>query len=47
MLLDIGARSLGAVYFWDHEEEEMEDDPTWNNVYPVTNSFREFVVALH
>ena len=45
VLLDAGAKSAGAVCFWDHEKETM-DDPTWDNVAVVAPSFSEFVNAL-
>ena len=46
VLLDVGARKLGAIYFWDHEEEEFEAEPTWDNVHLVTETFQQFVAAL-
>jgi hypothetical protein len=47
ILLDLGARSVGEVYFWDHEQENMESDPYWENISPIASSFTEFVNALH
>jgi hypothetical protein len=36
--------NLGAVYFWDHEEEE--DTATFNNVHLIADSFDEFLSSL-
>ena len=46
VLIDVGARSNGTVYFWDHENENMDGDPHWDNVYPVALSFSDFIRAL-
>lgn len=46
LLLDTGARSAGAVYFWDHEGENMEGDPWWKNIALVATSFTDFVSKL-
>jgi cell wall assembly regulator SMI1 len=35
---------LGAVYFWDHEEEQ--DLPSYKNVHLIANSFDEFMNLL-
>lgn len=45
VLLDAGAKSAGAVCFWDHEKEGM-DEPTWDNITVVAPSFTEFLNAL-
>lgn len=45
ILLDLGARFTGVVYFWDHEQESM-DEPTWDNIAVVAPSFTEFLNAL-
>lgn len=45
VLLDVGAKSVGAVCFWDHEQENM-DEPTWDNIFVVAPSFSEFLNAL-
>jgi SMI1-KNR4 cell-wall len=46
VLLDLGAKNKGTVYFWDHERESMHE-PTWENISPVANSFRAFVDSMH
>ncbi len=48
LLLDLTARKHGALYFWDHERENMDDsdEPTWENVYDVATSFKSFEDAL-
>jgi hypothetical protein len=45
ILLDIGAKKVGNIYFWDHELES-EDDPTWENISFVATSFEEFEHSL-
>jgi len=45
VLLDTGAKSAGAVCFWDHEKESM-DEPTWDNISVVAPSFTDFLNAL-
>lgn len=45
VLLDLGARNAGSVYFWDHEKESM-DDVTWDNISPIAPSFADFVEGL-
>ncbi len=45
ILLDGGARSMGVVYFWDHERESM-DEPTWDNIAIVAPSFTDFLNSL-
>ena len=45
ILLDIGAREFGYIYFWDHERESM-DDPYWDNIYMVSRSFDSFSQSL-
>ncbi len=47
VLLDLGAKSLGAIYFWDHEQENMDGDPYWDNIAFISPSFTEFVKGLH
>ncbi|AGA28933.1 SMI1/KNR4 family protein [Singulisphaera acidiphila] len=47
VLLDVGAKSVGAIYFWDHEEENMDGDPFWDNISFISASFAEFVESLH
>jgi hypothetical protein len=46
LLLDLGAKNNGAVYFWDHERESM-NEPTWENISLVATSFQGFVDSLH
>lgn len=46
LLLDLGAKSVGAIYFWDHEREDCEA-PTWENVSIVAPCFSDFVKSLH
>jgi cell wall assembly regulator SMI1 len=45
VLIDVGAKALGSVYFWDHEKESMEE-PTWENISFVAPSFTAFEQAL-
>lgn len=45
VLLDVGAKSIGAVCFWDHEKESM-DEATWDNISVVAQSFTDFLNAL-
>lgn len=47
LLLDLGAKSIGAVYFWDHENENMEGEPYWDNISYIAASFMEFVTSVH
>lgn len=37
---------VGAVYFWDHEFEGEEGQPTSANLYPIADSFEEFLTLL-
>lgn len=45
VLLDISARKPGTVYFWDHEEENM-DEVTWENIFTAAASFTDLESAL-
>ena len=36
----------GAVYFWDHEGEGPPGEAGYSNVYPVAESFGEFIESL-
>ncbi len=45
ILLDVGARSIGAVYFWDHEKEDM-NRVSWKNIFIISSSFAEFLISL-
>lgn len=47
VLLDVGAKSVGAIYFWDHENESPNDDAWWDNISFIAPSFTEFVNGLH
>lgn len=45
--LAIAGQNTGKVYFWDHENEVTEGEtPRYDNVYFVTNSFKDFVDSL-
>lgn len=38
---------IGAIYYWDHEEEnEDEQPPTYNNVYLLADTFDDFLNLL-
>lgn len=45
LLLDLGGKVRGSVYFWDHEQESM-DKPTWDNISVVAQSFTDFLNTL-
>jgi hypothetical protein len=45
ILLDAGANLPGAGCFWDHEKESM-DEPNWENISVVAQSFKEFLRIL-
>lgn len=47
VLLDLGAKSASAIYFWDHENENMEGDPWWDNIFFIAPSFTKFINELH
>ena len=39
--------NYGKVYFWDHEDEGMDNnEPWWKNIYLIANSFIEFMNGL-
>jgi cell wall assembly regulator SMI1 len=38
------AEHYGRIFFWDHDFEE--EQPTWNNVYPLTDSFEDFIASF-
>jgi len=45
--LGISGNERGKVYFWDHEMEADEgDEPTFENVYLVAESFASFLKSL-
>lgn len=46
VLLDAGSMPPGAVCFWNHEKESM-DEPAWDNITLVAASFTDFVNGLH
>jgi hypothetical protein len=40
--------NYGKVYFWDHNwEAEDGQEPTYDNVYLVANSFTDFINSLY
>ena len=45
VIIDVGAKAFGSVYFWDHEKESMEE-PTWDSILQVAPSFTAFERAL-
>jgi cell wall assembly regulator SMI1 len=45
VLIDVGAKATGNVYFWDHEKENMKE-ATWDNISIVAKSFTAFEHAL-
>lgn len=48
-LICLGIRDdvLNKVFFWDHDwEYEEGETPGYRNVYPVADTFREFVAML-
>jgi hypothetical protein len=46
VLLDIGVKSYGAIYFWDHENENPDGDSWRDNVSYIAPSFTDFVNGL-
>jgi len=46
VLLDLGAKSVGAIHFWDHENENLDGDPWWDNIAFIAPSFTDFVNGL-
>lgn len=42
--ISIGDKDYGKIYFWDHEEES--DEPDYENMYLIANSFNEFLEGL-
>ena len=45
--LSIAGNDYGKVYFWDHENEVAEgEEPGYQNVYLIANSFDEFLDTL-
>jgi cell wall assembly regulator SMI1 len=48
-LLSLADDSKGAVLFWDHEEEPVDEATDWSdfeNVYAIAGSFDEFLASL-
>lgn len=43
--LGIGKENYGKVFFWDMEYED--EQPTYDNVYPIADSFAEFLDSLY
>lgn len=44
----ISGPNYGKVYFWDHENEAPDgQEPWYDNVYLIANSFREFIDKLY
>src|ERR1700722_16886405 len=44
IMLRIIGQDFGKVYFWDHEKEG--EIPTIKNIFPIANSFSDFVEKL-
>lgn len=46
--LGIKGKHFNKVYFWDHENEAMEanQEPWWDNVYLIANTFADFINKL-
>lgn len=47
VLLDVGSENHGAVYFWDHENESMDEEPWWDNTTPLAATFSAFTSNLY
>lgn len=47
VLLDVGAKSVGSIYFWEHENENFDGDAWWDNISYIAPSFTDFVNGLH
>lgn len=46
--LCIKGDNYGKVYYWDHEYEADEDEEPWyENVYLIANSFADFINSLY
>jgi hypothetical protein len=45
--LGISGERYGKVYFWDHDWESDEDEPWYENVYLIANSFEDFINKLY
>ena len=45
--LSLREKDYGAVWFWDHEEEAEEGaEPTYRNLYVISDSFKKFWGSL-
>jgi hypothetical protein len=45
--LSVAGSDIGRVYFWDHELEAGQGKvPSYDNVYPVADSFQAFLDSL-
>jgi hypothetical protein len=42
--ISIYGKDAGAVVFWDAHQETNE--PTYNNVYPIADSFSRFIMSI-
>lgn len=43
--LSLSGSNMGAVYFWYHDAEQSP--PTYSNVYPIADSFTDFLNSIH
>ncbi len=45
--IGIGSNDTGKIFFWDHElESEDDDEPTYQNVTEISNSYAGFLNSL-
>ena len=44
--ISLAGDNKDCVYLWDHEDEEMVEDPGYSNVYLLAHSFDEFMNSL-
>lgn len=48
ILLSVAGPKRGAVFFWDHElEADDEEQPYYDNIKQVADSFPGFLASLH
>jgi hypothetical protein len=45
IVLSVAGYDKGKVYIWDHEQEHFP--PTYDNIYKIADSFREFIDSIH
>ncbi|WP_039455474.1 SMI1/KNR4 family protein [Candidatus Jidaibacter acanthamoebae] len=47
--ISVGLRNYGKVYFWDHKGcvRLGEEEPWWDNVFLIANSFTDFINSLY